>query len=170
MANAPRLHRLQKAVTTENLECYETLVGGQDRYSETVHAELLSMSATTTNRYFKPTKDAHRLRGIATTKPSPLLRSAIRIRKAGHEIETRPGFFEGDTVAHCGPTNRGQFARTLNLTDVFTGWAIRSTGNNASRHIICGLDTCVDALPIPMEGVGFGDVSESMNYDVLAWT
>ena len=31
-------------------------------------------------------------------------------------MEAEPGFFEGDTVAHCGPTLKGEFARTLNLT------------------------------------------------------
>ena len=33
-----------------------------------------------------------------------------------------PDRFEGDNVSHCGPTAWGEFARTLNLTDVFCGW------------------------------------------------
>ena len=65
--------------------------------------------------------------GRPTTKPSPLLRSSIKIRKAGDEVEAEPGFFEGDTVAHCGPTLKGEFARTLNLTCVHTGWVFTRT-------------------------------------------
>ena len=26
------------------------------------------------------------------------------------------------TVAHCGPTLKGEFTRTVNMTDVLTGW------------------------------------------------
>ncbi|VBA60649.1 hypothetical protein LAUMK191_05627 [Mycobacterium attenuatum] len=44
---------------------------------------------------------------------------------------------EADTVAHCGPTMIGEFARTLTMTDVVSGWtenhAIR---NNASKWIL----------------------------------
>ena len=60
----------------------------------------------------KPAKAIDQIRGVTTTKPSPLLRSSITIRKAGDEVEAEPGFFEGDTVAHCGPTLKGEFART----------------------------------------------------------
>jgi hypothetical protein len=71
---------------------------------------------------------------VATTEPSPLLRSAITIRRAGDEVEAEPGFFEGDTVAHFGPTLKGEFDRTVNLTDVHLGWVFtRSVRNNALR-------------------------------------
>ena len=97
----------------DGLERHGELAFGVDRYSPAVRAELLAMSAASIDRYLK---------GASTTKPSPLLRSSIKIRKAGDEVEAEPGFFEGDTVAHCGPTLKGEFARTLNLTDVHTGW------------------------------------------------
>lgn len=60
-------------------------------------------------------------------KPCPLLRSSITIRKAGDEVEESPAFFEGDTVAHCGPTLKGEFARTVNLTDMHIGWVFTRT-------------------------------------------
>ena len=71
----------------------------------------------------------------------PLLRSSITVRRAGDEVEAEPGFFEGDTVAHCGPTLKGEFARTLNLTCVHTGWVVTSTvrNNNAHVHILTAL-------------------------------
>jgi hypothetical protein len=73
-----------------------------------------------------------------------LLRSSVKIRKAGDEIEAAPGFFEGDTVAHCGPTLRGEFARTLNLTCVHTGWTFtRTVRNNAHAHILGALKAAV---------------------------
>ena len=39
---------------------------------------------------------------------------------------------EADTVAHCGPTLIGEFARTLTMTDLVTGWTENcSIRNNA---------------------------------------
>lgn len=35
---------------------------------------------------------------------------------AEDEVEAEWGFFQGDTVADCGPTLKGEFVRTLNLT------------------------------------------------------
>ncbi|MEZ5087410.1 MAG: hypothetical protein R2722_14575 [Tessaracoccus sp.] len=80
------------------------------------------MSPATIDRYLTPARAKDPIRGKTTTKPGSLLRNSITIRKAGDEVETEPGFFEIDTVAHCGPTLKGEFARTVNYTDVHTGW------------------------------------------------
>lgn len=83
------------------------------RYSPAVREELLAMSSASIDRYLKPAKATDQISGVSTTKPSPLLRSSIKIRRAGDEVEAEPGFFEGDTVAHCGPTLKGEFARRV---------------------------------------------------------
>lgn len=128
------------------LERHGELSFGQARYSSEVRAELLAMSAAMIDRYLAPAKDA--IGGVSTTKPSPLLRSSITIRNAGDEVEAEPGFFEGDTVAHCGPTLKGEFARTLNLTDVRTGWVFtRSVRSNANTHILSALQAAIDDIP-----------------------
>jgi tartrate dehydratase beta subunit/fumarate hydratase class I family protein len=114
------------------------------------------MSAASIDRYLKPAKATDQLRGKSTTKPSPLLRSSIKIRKAGDEVEAEPGFFEGDTVAHCGPTLKGEFARTLNLTDVHTGWVFtRTVRNNAHTHILGALKAGVEEVPFAVTGLDF---------------
>lgn len=108
--------------------------------SPVVREQLLAMSAASIDRYLRPAKAKDQLRGRSTTKPSPLLRSSIKIRKATDEAEAEPGFFEGDTVAHCGPTLKGEFARTLNLTCVHTGWVFtRTVRNNAHTHVLAAL-------------------------------
>ena len=108
------------------LERHGELVDGGDRYSPSVREELLSMSSASIDRYLRGAKATDQVRGVSTTKPTPLLRSSIAIRKAGDEVEAEPGFFEGDTVAHCGPTLKGEFARTVNLTDVHTAYELSS--------------------------------------------
>ena len=107
----------------DGLERHGELVFGENRYSAMVREELLAISCASIDRYLAPAKARDAIAAKTTTKPSPLLRSAITIHKAGcgHAVEAEPGFFEGDTVAHCGPTLKGEFARTLNLTDVHTG-------------------------------------------------
>ncbi|HZK36141.1 MAG TPA: hypothetical protein VFC57_04175, partial [Aeromicrobium sp.] len=108
------------------------------------------------DRYLKPAKAADKIRGVSTTKPSPLLRSSIKIRRAGDEVEAEPGFFEGDTVAHCGPTLKGEFARSLNLTDVHTGWVFtRTVRNNAHVHILGALKAGVEQVPFAVTGLDF---------------
>ncbi len=98
------------------------MVFGQGRYDTTVRAELEVMSGATIDRYLAPAKAADPIRGTTTTKPGSMLRNSISIRRAGDEVEAEPGFFEVDTVAHCGPTLKGEFVRTVNFTDVHTGW------------------------------------------------
>src|SRR5574337_1262585 len=90
------------ALQLAGLERHGELVFGRDRYSPEVRGELLAMSGATIDRYLRPVKAKDQIKGKSTTKASPLLRSSIKIRKATDEVETAPGFFEGDTVAHCG--------------------------------------------------------------------
>lgn len=98
----------------DGLERHGVLEFGRDRYGPEVREELLAMSAASIDRYLKTAKAKDQISGVSTTKPSPLLRNSIKVRRAGDEVEAEPGFFEGDTVAHCGPTLKGEFAHTLN--------------------------------------------------------
>lgn len=152
------------------LERHGELAPGKGRYSVQVRAELVSMSAATIDRYLKPARDQDPLRGFSTTKPSPLLRTSITVRRAGDEVEHEPGFFEGDTVAHCGPTLKGEFARTLNLTCMHTGWVFtRSIRNNAHVHILAALEDAARQIPFEVVGLDFDNGSEFINHDVIDW-
>lgn len=154
----------------DSLESHGELVDGTDRYAPAVREELLAMSAATIDRYLKGARDGDQLRGIATTKPSPLLRSSITIRKAGDEVEAEPGFFEGDTVAHCGPTNKGEFARTVNLTCIHTGWVFtRAIRNNAHIHVLAVLQAAVTEVPFEVVGLDFDNGGEFLNHEVIEW-
>jgi hypothetical protein len=157
-------------IQLDGLERHGELVDGADRYGPAVRAELLAMSAATIDRYLRPVKATDQITGVSTTKPSPLLRSSITIRKAGDEVEAEPGFFEGDTVAHCGPTVKGEFARTVNLTCVHTGWTVtRTVRNNAHAHILSALTAAVEQVPFAVIGLDFDNGSEFLNKAVIAW-
>jgi hypothetical protein len=152
------------------LERHGELVAGQDRFSPGVRAELLAMSSATIDRYLRSAKACDQIKGKSTTKASPLLRSSVKIRKATDEVEAAPGFFEGDTVAHCGPTLKGEFARTLNLTDVHTGWVwTRTVRNNAHTHILTALKAAVHETPYEVTGLDFDNGTEFLNKAVIKW-
>ena len=158
------------AVQLAALERHGELVPGRDRYGPEVRAELMAMSSATIDRYLRPAKAGDQIKGKSTTKASPLLRSSVKIRKATDEVETSPGFFEGDTVAHCGPTLKGEFGRTLNLTDVQIGWVFtRTVRNNAHTHILGALRTAVHEIPYEVTGLDFDNGTEFLNKAVIKW-
>ena len=133
-------------------------------------AELKAMSAATVDRYLKPVRDRMRIKGIATTKPSPLLRNSIAIRTCADEAPEAPGVIEADTVAHCGPTLIGEFARTLTMTDLVTGWTENcSIRNNASKWILAGIEQLQERFPFPMVIFDSDCGGEFINHEVAAW-
>src|SRR3989338_10873490 len=62
---------------------------------------LLAISHATIDRLLSPVRVKYKGRGRSTTKPGTLLRKQIPI-KTNQWDESRPGFLEADTVAHCG--------------------------------------------------------------------
>ncbi|MGO1944840.1 MAG: IS30 family transposase [Ancrocorticia sp.] len=133
--------------------------------------ELEAMSPATIDRYLAPARKRMALRGISTTTPAPaLLRNSISLSTVGDSPPEAPGVIEADTVAHCGPTFKGEFARTLTMTDIVTGWtentAIR---NNASRWIIGAVDRLEALFPFPLRVFDSDNGTEFINYDVANW-
>ncbi len=133
-------------------------------------AELQTMSPATIDRYLTPARRAMQLRGISTTIPSPLLRNSIGLSKVGDAPVTAPGVIEADTVAHCGPTFQGEFARTLTMTDIATGWTENaSIRNNASKWIIGAVGDLQGMFPFPLRVFDSDNGSEFINHDVADW-
>ena len=138
--------------------------------AESALAELTAMSAATVDRYLKPARATMRIKGISTTKPSPLLRNSITIRTCSDEAPTAPGVIEADTVAHCGPTLIGEFARTLTMTDLVTGWTENhSIRNNAAKWITEGIEELEARFPFPMTIFDSDCGAEFINHEVAGW-
>jgi len=71
---------------------------------------------------------------------------------AGDEVEAAPGFFEVDTLAHCAPSLKGEFLRSLYMTDMFTGW-VHAHSAGSSTHIL--KRHAVEMIPFEIRD-GFG--------------
>ena len=71
--------------------------------------------------------------------------------------DARPGFMEMDMVAHEGGNPSGEYALTLNLTDVSSGWTeLRAVKNKAQKWVFeaLGLISKQIALPAARPGLG----------------
>jgi hypothetical protein len=85
--------------------------------------KLIKISPASIDRYLKKDKKALRLKGKSLTKPLDSLKSRIPIRTFYSSKERKiPGFWQIDTVHHCGQSTQGQYIHTLTATDVASGW------------------------------------------------
>ena len=161
-ANLPCSKRL-KAMIPIWLPGYESLYG-------TVEAEarskLLSISAASIDRLMTPIR-LQGGRGRSTTKPGGLLRAQIPIQ-TGQWEETRPGFIEADTVAHCGGSMAGQFVFTLDCVDIATGWSEqRALWNKGAEGVVKQMRAIERALPFPLLGFDADNGSEFINEQLV---
>ena len=85
--------------------------------------KLKKTSPATIDRYLEKDKAALKLKGKSLTKPMASLKSRIPIRTFySSEERKKPGFWQTDTVHHCGQAAVGQYLHSLTATDVFSGW------------------------------------------------
>lgn len=154
----------------ESLKEHGELVYGKNSFTKETEAELLTMSGATIDRYLKEERDKVALKGYSGTKPGTLLRSSISVRRAGDEAEGEPGFLELDTVWHYGPVEKSEFARTLTLTDVYTGWIhLEVMRNNARKHMLAALGRAEEAIPFQILGFDCDNSSKFINHDIVGW-
>ena len=131
-----------------------------------VKSQLLAMSSATIDRLLKPTRDQYPKR-IGGTKPDTLLKKHIPI-STDQWNETRPGFFEADTVAHCGVSLEGDFAWSLTFTDICTAWTEnRAVWGKGARDVLDKIEDIEQCLPFELLGFDSDNGSEFLNYHLL---
>jgi len=71
-----------------------------------------------------------------TTGPMPPIGFSCPVRTFADWDDARPGFMEMDMVAHEGGNPSGEYALTLNLTDVSSGWTkLGAVKNKAQKWV-----------------------------------
>ena len=162
-ANLPCSKRL-KVLLPLWLPGYQETFGPLTR--EIIHA-LETISAATIDRLLAPTRSHYRGRGRSTTKPGTLLRKQIPINTNQWD-ETRPGFLEADTVAHCGESLLGDFIYTINFVDIATGWTEqRAVWGKGETGVLQQIQDVEASLPFPLRGFDCDNGSEFLNYHLL---
>jgi len=81
-----------------------------------------------------------------------------------------PGFVEIDLVGHEGGNSCGEFAFTLTVTDIATGWVEnRAVRNKAQKWVFEALVDIRAHLPFPLRGIDSDNGSEFINHHLLRW-
>jgi hypothetical protein len=131
---------------------------------------LLKASPSTIDRALRADKKKLSLKGKSGTKPGKLLKKHIPIRVYFADAEKKPGFFELDTVHHCGLSEAGEFCLTLTATDVCSGWVeLRPVLNKAHKWVFEALADIKTSLPFPLLGIDSDNGTEFINHAVLKW-
>jgi hypothetical protein len=137
--------------------------------SEKLAAGLLRISPPTIDRILKPVRAEYANHGRSTTKPGTLLKRHIPV-KMNQWDESRPGFLEADTVAHCGSTVDGTFVNTIDCVDIATGWTEqRAVWGKNHQDVISQIKDIELSLPFPIRGFDVDNGSEFLNYHLLRY-
>jgi len=162
-ANLPCSKRL-KAIIPLWLSGY---IQSFEKLSPQVSHALLQISPPTIDRLLLPTRLHYKKRGRATTKPGTLLRHQIPV-KTNQWDESRPGFLEADTVAHCGSSLLGMFAYTLDCTDIATAWTEqRAVWGKGQTGVLEQIRHIENSLPFPLLGFDSDNGGEFLNYHLF---
>jgi hypothetical protein len=144
---------------------YESFYG---TLNSVIKEHLLSMSSSTLDRILKPLKARYPKR-LGGTKPGHLLKHQIPI-KTNQWNETRPGYVEGDTVAHCGNSLMGNFIWSITVTDIFSGWTENAAMWNKGAHGAKEqIESIEKRLPFPLLGWDSDGGGEFLNYHLLSY-
>jgi transposase InsO family protein len=134
-----------------------------------IEKQLLKISPRQMDRRLKAQKTQRRRRIYGRTKPGYLLKHHIPVKTDRWDVTT-PGFTEVDLVSHSGNSASGEFAHTLNVTDIHSTWtesrAVLGRGEEAVQRALNEIGT---VLPFPLLGVDSDNGSEFINWHLKGW-
>jgi hypothetical protein len=132
---------------------------------------LLSVSAAEIDILLRPVKKAMEAKGISTTRSvSTPIRDLIPVLTHYDRDTVKPGYFNFDTVAHCGGSASGQFCKTLTGVDTYSGWIEeRALLNAGNKWVQQAIPEIRDSLPFPMLGAHYDNGMEFINEPLLNW-
>jgi hypothetical protein len=165
---------LKKIWLTANLPCSKLLKGllpdwlpHYETTFETIEPTTLNLiekiSPATIDRILKPVRSHFNKKGRSCTKPGSLLRHQIPIG-TDQWNQFIPGFLEADTVHHCGESVVGQYAITVNYTDLATGWTEqRAVWGKGEQGVLNQTEDVEHSLPFDLLGFDSDNGGEFIN-------
>jgi hypothetical protein len=143
----------------------------RQRYKPSVETErqLLGISARQIDRRLQGKKSQCKRRLYGQTKPGRLLKHHIPVKTDSWNVTT-PGFAEIDLVSHSGNSGEGEFAHTLNLTDIHSGWTeSRALLGKGQAGVQQALEEIQGGLPFRLLGLDSDNGSEFINWHLQRW-
>jgi hypothetical protein len=141
---------------------------GELYVSPTVRQKLAQISISTTQRILDriPNKQTYRPKRGKSKRKKRLV-DQIPTKRLPWD-ERRPGYFEMDTVFHCGRSAAGEFMCTLQMIDVATGWSERVAVLGRSYLVMeDAFQRILARLPFPILEVHPDNGPEFMNHHLV---
>jgi hypothetical protein len=148
----------------EVLERFEELI-----IPNAVKKKLFKIKSATIDRRLKRFRIFQHNKVFSTTKPGSLLKKQIPIKTSSWD-ETRLGYGELDTVAHCGSSAAGEFIFTLTYTDIASQWTIsEAVMGKGQARIQKALNNLSERLPFPLKGIDPDNGGEFINWQLYRY-
>ena len=139
------------------------------RVSAELERQLLTISARQIDRRLQGRKQRLRRCRYGRTKPGALLKHQIAVKTEAWDVKVA-GFTEVDLVAHSGNAASGEFAYSLNLTDIHTTWTeTRAVLGKSETAVRDALEEISTALPFRLLGIDSDNGSEFINWHLGRW-
>jgi hypothetical protein len=130
---------------------------------------LRAMSPRQMDRRLQPHKRHLRRRLYGRTKPGTLLKHQIPLKTDRWDV-AEPGFGEIDLVSHSGDCADGDFAQTLNVTDILTTWVeSRAVLGKSQVRVQQALEHIRQVLPFALRGIDSDNGSEFINHHLARY-
>ncbi|VUT26916.1 MAG: Integrase core domain protein [Candidatus Methanolliviera sp. GoM_oil] len=144
---------------------------GEIEVDEETRKKLFSISPATIDRLLSAERKRMRIKGRSHTKPGTLLKNKIPIRTFSDWDEKKPGYLEIDLVGHDGGSASGEFAFTLDATDVNSGWTEPWAVKNKARRWVFEalLDIRCKNLPFKLLGIDSDNGGEFINEHLMKY-
>ena len=132
-------------------------------------AKVTHISLGTLKRLLRNIREREYKRIHGTTKPGTLLKTQIPLR-VGQWEEKEPGFEEMDLVAHCGDNASGDFAHTLNTTDIHTQWfEAEAVLGKAQERVFKAVQRIRRRLPFELLGIDSDNDGSFINHQMYRY-
>ena len=140
-----------------------------NRLSKEEELLLLEISPASIDRHISKYRKKFNKKGLCTTKPGSIIKDYLPIKTEQWD-ESRPGFLEADTVAHCGGNIAGEYVFTLNTVDIATGWrSLQALWGKGETGVMIAMRKIEQTLPFKILGFDTDNGNEFLNWRLIKY-
>jgi hypothetical protein len=143
---------------------------GQLELPTEIHAQLRQASVSTVERRLQRLRVEVRGRRRSCAQPGAVLRREIPVVVGEWKKLDRPGYLEVDLVSHAGAFASGDWANTVTMTDICTGWTeLMPVMGKGQSGVLSAIDQGRGRLPFPLLGIHTDNGSEFLNAHLVRY-
>lgn len=143
---------------------------GQLELPAEIHAQLRQASVSTVERRLRRLRVEVRGKRRSYGRPGAVLRREIPVVVGEWKKLDRPGYLEVDLVSHAGAFAPGDWANTVTMTDICTGWTeLMPVMGKGQGGVLSAIDQGRGRLPFPLLGIHTDNGSEFLNAHLVRY-